>query len=147
MFFLKDLPTQAMLEGYSARFAGMAPEAVAEALARLRWASLLLRDLEAYFAQHGLGQTQFLVLMVIDREPERETLLPSEIADRLDISRPIVSNVTRRLIEQGLLTQTTTRGDARTRPLKLTEAGADRLSALLPGYFDLLRDRVAASTP
>ncbi|MEL6267225.1 MAG: MarR family transcriptional regulator [Pseudomonadota bacterium] len=154
MFFLGDLPTAAMLDGYARRFETMDAPTVAEALGRLRWASLLMRDLEAYFAAHGLGQTQFLILIVIDREPERTSLAPSEIAARLDVSRPIVSNATRRLVERGLLAPAGTpaapgraRPDARVRPLALTTGGRARLDALLPGYFRLIGEHMARPLP
>ncbi|MEM6422158.1 MAG: MarR family transcriptional regulator, partial [Pseudomonadota bacterium] len=62
-------------------------------------------------------------------------------------SRPIVSNATRRLVDQGLLTPVTTSGDARARPLTLTADGHNRLAALLPGYFNLIRDRMAQGAP
>ncbi|MBY8975538.1 MarR family transcriptional regulator [Rhodobacteraceae bacterium NNCM2] len=140
MFFLKELPTEAMLNGYAARFPQMEPALMADALARLRWASLLIREIEAYFAGHGLSQTQFLILMVIDREPEADSLQPSEIADRLDISRPIISNAIRRLRAAGSLEEAEAGGDNRARPIRLTGSGMARLDAVLPGYFRLVHD-------
>ncbi|MEM7497021.1 MAG: MarR family transcriptional regulator [Pseudomonadota bacterium] len=145
MFFLKELPTAAMLEGYAARYPDMEAETVSAALTRLRWASLTIRALEAYFAEHGLSQTQFLILMAIDREPERESLLPSEIADRLDISRPIVTNAITRLERTGLVAWEPQGADRRRKPLRLSAAGRERLDALLPGYFRLIHERMAAS--
>ena len=100
MVFLPELPTRARLEGYAVRFPEMDPGTVGATLARLRWASLLIRSLEAYFARHRLSQTQFPIL--IDREPDRDSPLPSEIADRLDISRPIVSTAIKRLVGAGV---------------------------------------------
>lgn len=143
MFFLKEPPTQAMLAGYAARHREMEPEAVGSALARLRWASLLVRDLERYFAEHGLSQTQFLILIVIDREPERDSLAPSEIAARLDISRPIVTNAIKRLIAAGRLVEAPRVADGRAKPIALTPAGRAALDALLPGYFALIQARMA----
>ncbi|MEO0621565.1 MAG: MarR family transcriptional regulator [Pseudomonadota bacterium] len=143
MFFLKDLPTRAMLDGYAGRYPGLEPDTIGLALARMRWASLLIRAVEAHFAAHGLTQTQFLILIVIDREPDRDTLLPSEIAERLDVSRPIVTNATKRLIGAGLLAYAEPGTDGRAKPLALTAEGRARLAAVLPGYFALISEHMA----
>ncbi len=137
MFFLKDLPTGQMLRAYHDRFPEMETRAVEDALRLLRRASLLMRELEAYFAAHALSQTRFLVLIVIDREPDRDSLLPSEIADRLDVSRPVVTETIRTLEKAGLLGIRGGR-DARTKQVFLTPRGRDVLAALLPGYFALI---------
>jgi len=147
MFFLRDLPTRAMLEGYAARFPEMDADAIGAALGRLRWASLLIRALDAYFAGHGLSQTQFLILIVIDREPDRDSLTAAEIADRLDVSRPIVSTTLKRLATAGLVTAGDPARDARAKPVALTEAGRERLAALLPGYYRLIQGHMEAPCP
>ena len=87
MFFLKELPTQTMIDKYAAQFAEMDREKFSDALHMLRRASLLIRKLEAYFSKHGLSQTRFLILMVLDREPETDSLTISDIVDRLDVSK------------------------------------------------------------
>ncbi|MCJ2082844.1 MarR family winged helix-turn-helix transcriptional regulator [Methylobacterium sp. J-090] len=143
MFFLKDLPTRQMLQTYHERYPGMNAEAVAEALRLLRRGSLLMRALEAYFTAHTLSQTRFLVLIVIDREPGQEGLLASAIADRLDISRPVVTETVKALVQAGLLGSVPAPGDGRAKRLTLTLAGRAVLADLLPGYFALIADFMA----
>lgn len=143
MFFLKELPTRQMLQRYGACYPGMDAGAVAEALRLLRRGSLLMRELEAYFAAHKLSQTRFLVLIVIDREPEREGLLASEIADRLDISRPVVTDTVKALAASGLLHTAPSVEDGRAKRITLTAAGQTVLAGLLPGYFALIGDFMA----
>lgn len=138
MFFLKELPSRAILESYAERFPQMEVDAVEKALVMLRNASLLLRELEAYFATHWLSQTRFLILIVIDREPERDGLLPSEIADRLDISRPVVSDTVKALQMDGLLEAAKVERDGRAKLICLTSAGRARLEQLLPGYYEII---------
>jgi len=140
MFFLKELPTRQMLGGYRERYPGMNAEAVGEALRLLRRGSLLLRALEAYFTAHKLSQTRFLVLIVIDREPGQEGLLASAIADRLDISRPVVTETVKAMTQAGLLGSAPVPGDGRAKRITLTPAGQAVLAALLPGYFALIAD-------
>ena len=144
MFFLKSLPTRTMLESYGARYPAMQVEAVEEALALLRRASLLMRELEAYFAGHHLSQTRFLTLIVIHREPGTAGLLPSEIAERLDVSRPVVTETIKALIAAGLLRSVPSDHDRRAKRLFLTGEGEAVLDALLPGYFALISRFMAA---
>ncbi len=138
MFFLKDLPTRQMLQRYGACYPGMNTEAVAAALNLLRRGSLLMRELEAYFTAHALSQTRFLVLIVIDREPDREGLLASEIADRLDVSRPVVTDTVKALAAAGLLDSVPAVEDGRAKRITLTARGQAVLADLLPGYFAII---------
>lgn len=138
MFFLKELPTRQMMEFYAGRFGDMEVEKVASALAMMRQASLLIRRLESYFSEHGFSQLRFLILIVIDREPEREWLGTGEIADRLDVSKPVLVRTIAAMQADGLITVETDGADARLRRVRLTEAGKDRLTAILPGYFRII---------
>lgn len=137
MFFLKELPTRQMLLNYHARHSEMDIDAVDSALLLLRRASLLTRQLEAYFTARGTSQTRFLTMIVIDREPEQAGLLPSEIAERLDVSRPVVTNTVKALERAGLLGSSRDAEDGRAKRVSLTMEGRDALTDLLPGYFAL----------
>ena len=143
MFFLKDLPTQDMLQGYQARFPVMDAPTVETALKLLRRASLLLRELEAYFAEHRLSQTRFLILVLLDRDPTVEGLSVTEIAGKLDISKPIVTNTLRALAAESLLKIVTNEDDLRARWVTLTARGRKRLHKVLPGYFELIQNFMA----
>ncbi|MCJ2035028.1 MarR family winged helix-turn-helix transcriptional regulator [Methylobacterium sp. J-068] len=138
MFFLKELPTRRMLQNYGERYPSMNAQAVTEALRLLRRASLLMRELEAYFSVHKLSQTRFLVMIVIDREPERNGLLASEIADRLDISRPVVTETVKALMRADLLSSVPATEDGRAKRITLTPTGQAVLAGLLPGYFAII---------
>lgn len=143
MFFLKELPTRQMLENYGARHLEMDTDAVDTALRLLRRASLLMRELEAYFTSRGISQTRFLTMIVIDRQPEQAGLLPSEIADRLDISRPVVTDTIKALARAGLLVSARAAEDGRAKRVSLTAEGRAALADLLPGYFTLIAEFMA----
>jgi len=138
MFFLKELPTREMLETYRKRFPDMNVDKVEAALVMLREASLLMRELDAYFAQHGLSQLRFLIMIVLDREVDGTRLMISEIADRLDVSRPVMTRTIRALIDDGLLAKNAGGKDGRTRLIRLTEEGRKTLDQVLPGYYRLI---------
>lgn len=144
MFFLAELPTRDMIEGYAGRHAPGQGQAIEDALVLLRRASALIRKLDAYFAGHGLSQLRFLTLIVIDREPARDWLSFSEVAARLDVSRPVVSRTVRALVEDGLLQERPDPEDKRARRLSLTPKAASTLEALLPGYFKIIAARSEA---
>ena len=138
MFFLKELPTRLMIEGYAAQHASLDADAVQDALGLMRQASLMVRRLEAYFAEHELSQLRFLVLIVIDREPERETLSIGEITHRLDVSKPVMTRTIARLVAGGLIAVEPDPSDARGKVVRLTAAGRAKLADVLPDYFVLL---------
>lgn len=140
MFFLKELPTRAMMDSYADRFPEMDVDAVEDALIMMRRASLLIRRLEAYFAKHDLSQLRFLTLIVIDREPDRDGLTASEVADRLDVSRPVTTRTLQGLLEAGLVANKTNEEDGRSRLVTLTGEGKAKLSGVLPGYYAEIND-------
>ncbi|MEO1137921.1 MAG: MarR family transcriptional regulator [Pseudomonadota bacterium] len=138
MFFLRALPDLDMISRYSKR-----PETartIRDALVMLRDASVLLRCIDRYFAGHGLSQLQFLILVVIDREPERTSLRQSEIGERLDVSKPVLHRTTKTLIKAGLLRSDPDKEDGRAEQLTLTPQAAHKLQEVIPGYFRLIAD-------
>lgn len=138
MFFLKEFPSRRMVDGYVDRFVGVDADRVLRALHVMRAGSLLIRELEAYFARHDLSQLRFLTLILIDREPERDSLSASEIAARLDVSRPVVTRTLQSLEKAGLIAITHDADDARSRLVALTPAAHAKLDEILPGYFAIL---------
>ncbi len=140
MFFLKDLPSRQMLENYKKRFPEMSVDHVGAGLKLLRHASILLRRIETYFAGHKLSQTRFLILVVLDREGKGGGLLAKEIAGKLDISRPIVTNTLKSMKEMGLLTICPHADDGRAKWITLTEAGREKLGTVLPDYYSIIHN-------
>lgn len=135
MFFLKELPTGQMLEAYQKRFPAMKIDMVESALSLLRQASLLMRILDAYFAKHNLSQLRFLILVVLDREIDRDGLMVSEIAARLDVSRPVMARTLKTLSDDELLYLNEHDADGRAKLVQLTQKGRRTLNEALPGYY------------
>jgi DNA-binding MarR family transcriptional regulator len=141
MFFLKELPSRQMVETYAAPY-GADPAHVIGALRMMRSASLLIRKIEAYFAAHGLSQLRFLVLIVIDREPERKSLTPNEIALRIDVSKPVMTRTLQSLQKDALITILASPSDKRSKEVSLTPQGLQRLQDTLPGYYKILSEEM-----
>ncbi len=138
MFFLKYLPTQSLILNYSEHFPSGAEPQIAEKLEMLRKASLLLRDLEEYFREQGFSFTRFLICVVLDRAEGQGGLQHSEIVDRIDVSSPVISRSLSALVDDGLVAVEIEDTNKRIRKNRLTDAGRDRLNALLPGYYEIL---------
>lgn len=136
MFFLKILPDEASIT----RFTGCADQSakVSRSLQRMRSASLLIRQVDRYFSAYELSQLKFLILIVIERDPERTSLRASEIASRLDVSKPVLHRTIQALIADGLLGAEKDPQDRRAEQLALTDTGRAKLATALPGYFDLM---------
>lgn len=140
MFLLRDLPTRSMIERYAAAHAPGKAATIEQTLAALRQASRLIRRLDTFFAAHDISLLRFLILMVIDREPNRDWLTFSEIADRIDVSRPVLSRTIKSLRAAELLTETADTKDARITRLSISADGQARFDSLLPDYFAILAD-------
>ncbi|BBM01098.1 MarR family winged helix-turn-helix transcriptional regulator [Microbulbifer sp. GL-2] len=138
MFFLKELPSQQMVEGYTKQFSVKDPAAIQDALTMMRDASLLLRELESYFSEHSTSQLRFLVLIVIDREPQKQSLLASEIAERIDVSRPVMTRTLKSMLENKLITMEADSSDGRAKSIALSKSGKLFLKKILPGYYQVI---------
>lgn len=139
MFFLKDLPTRQMIDGYAATYDHVDPDRTNAALHLLRDASLLIRRIEKYLAQHDLSQTQFLILMILHRDKTRDHHLAAEIAQKMDVSKPVLSTAMKSLLRKGLIAYGDKIDDARAKPVQITPKGAAALERLLPDYFRILQ--------
>jgi len=145
MFFLKELPTHQMLEKYQKRFPKMNVESVETALHLLRNASLLMRELDTYFASQKLSQLRFLILIVLDRESSSNGLMASEIAARLDVTRPLTTRTLQTLKEDGLLKFAVHSEDGRAKLVTLTTKGRHILNKVLPGYYCVIEEFMSVS--
>lgn len=139
MFFLKDLPTREMISGFAHSLDVVDVQKTGDALQMLRRASLLIRQLERYFALHGLSQTQFLVLMILHRDQSKHSHLAAEICEKLDVSKPVVSTTLKTMQRRGFIVYCEKAEDSRMKPLRISDAGRALLLKLLPDYFEILQ--------
>ncbi|WP_395343133.1 MarR family winged helix-turn-helix transcriptional regulator [Ningiella sp. W23] len=141
MFFLKDLPTKCMVENYAELYCPSDSAEVIKQLKMMREASILVRQLDSYFASHDISQLKFLILMVIDRELDRDWLYAVEISERLDVSKPVLSRAVKTLTDNGFLLTSKDSKDGRAIVLTLSDKGKSALESLLPDYFNILTKR------
>ncbi|MGI0119573.1 MarR family winged helix-turn-helix transcriptional regulator [Zooshikella sp. RANM57] len=145
MFFLKELPTQEMLKQYAQQFPEMDVERTEAALNMLRQASLLIRKLEAYFAEQGLSQTRFLILIVLDREPSLGHFSMKDLVSRLDVSKVVITNTLKSLEKEGLVDVKDCIDDRRAKKIAITKKGRSTLKRILPGYYMLINKEMGSA--
>tara|TARA_B100000678_G_scaffold291211_1_gene306863 strand:+ start:28027 stop:28464 length:438 start_codon:yes stop_codon:yes gene_type:complete len=138
VFFLKALPTEAMIRRHRQDLGETSETEILDVLTELRRASQTIRSVDAYFSDHGLSLLKFLILIVIDRESGRDWLQYSEIADRIDVSKPVLTRTISSLIDSQRLEAFGDPSDKRVRRYKLTQSGQAELDGLMAGYFEVL---------
>ncbi len=132
-----------MIDGYVSQTGVGDVDTVARALSMMREASQLERLLDAYFSSHDLSQLKFHILIVIDREPDKDSLRQSEINQRLDVSKPVLHRTVASLLKNGFLVCRDDPEDARAHRLALTDKGKTLLATILPGYFETISGFIA----
>lgn len=103
----------------------------------------LLNKYGNYICQSaGISTQQWLIMLYLAKDPnapyfEREihkkSLMASELADALCVSRPNVTNLLNGLLKQGLVTQIADTEDRRKKRLELTPKGIKLITKLEPG--------------
>ena len=142
MFFLKELPSEKIMQRYASRFSEMDIDKTREALHMMRNASLLMRDLENYFRKYHFSMTRFLILIVLDREPELETFTISDLVSRLDISKPVITTTAKRLEQDKMIQFDKNESDARYKKIRITQKGRDTISKIMPGYYKIINEHM-----
>ena len=95
-----------------------------------RLADVLNAELRTVFAEEGLGDGDFDVLVTLRRNGAPYELTPSELGASTMVTSSAVTKRIDRLERSGLVTRTVSEADARSRRIRLTEDGlalVDRL--------------------
>lgn len=134
MFLLKDLPTDQELGSLAKRYPGMRPGALKACLLLMRIGSGLSHGFEAVLSQDNLSQGRFLVLAVLNRDPEKG-LTPSALAEKAGVTPPTMTGLLDGLEKAGLVCRKPKPGDRRSLVVELTPKGRKKIDALLPERF------------
>jgi len=98
--------------------------------------------LEAYFRQYELSLTRFLILIVLDREPEAEAFTISDLVQRLDVSKPVITNTIKSMAQKNWVSISQCTEDSRSKSICLTEEGRELLYKVLPGYYQTINQHM-----
>jgi len=130
--------------------ARLVPEAIAKPAATgVRLWSAAVRTVDAFerhIGRYGLSSGRFgLLLTLFGAAPD--PLAPSEVAERLGVSRPTVSHLADALVKAELVQRVDDAASRRRRPLALTEAGREQMAEVAPDHFQRLASALSVLTP
>jgi len=91
----------------------------------------------AQIAGHGLAMIEFEVLIRLARSPERH-LRMTDLSAQTSLTTSGVTRVIDRLERDGLVCRTACPSDRRSSYAVITDAGKERLDAILPGHLALI---------
>jgi len=96
-----------------------------------RLADVLNVELRKVFAEEGLGDGDFDVLVTLRRHGAPYELTPGELGASTMVTSSAVTKRIDRLQRAGLVTRTVSATDARSRQVRLTDAGFDLVEGLM----------------
>jgi len=134
-FLLRDLPRYEMLQEKARRYPDLDAGAVEATLVLLRVASDVLEGFGAHFARNGTSQGRYLALMMLDRPCIEDGMSPSELAEKLGVTRATVTGLLDGLERDGLISREMHPEDRRAFRIQLTEKGREFLSEMLPDHY------------
>ncbi|WGM39279.1 MarR family transcriptional regulator [Caulobacter sp. NIBR1757] len=140
----RDTPALEALASRPDRLAHLDPAAITAAQDLLRVSKKMLGAFAQAFAAHGLSPGRYSVLMALD--VQRPSMAPSEIADRLGVTRATVTGLIDGLMRDGLVAYADSGADRRRKAIALTPAGAALIDTVLPDIFQRMADLTAPLT-
>lgn len=138
---LRDTPALEVLSRRRAALDHIDPAALAAAQDLLRVSKLMLGAFAQAFGAYGLSPGRYSVLMALD--VERPSLAPSEIADRLGVTRATVTGLIDGLVRDGLTTYALDSADRRRKAIALTPRGEALIDRVVPAIFERMAGLVA----
>lgn len=138
MLLLKEFPSSAALQKFTARFPDADIGAMTDFLHILRAGSDISEALNALLGQHGLQQGRWWVLVLLMREHEF-TSTPSDLAQKAGVSRPTMTGFIDNLVREGLVARTSDTQDRRKLLIQLTSAGQQKLDTVMPVYYQWVK--------
>jgi DNA-binding MarR family transcriptional regulator len=111
-----------------------------------RLADALHTELRPVFAEAGLSDGDFDVLASLRRSGAPYQLTPGELAGTTMVTSGAVTKRIDRLEEKGYVTRTVSEDDARSRRIRLTEAGHALIDKLVPQHLANERRLLAGLT-
>lgn len=130
---MRDTPALEALERRSAALGHIDPAALAAAQDLLRVAKRMLGAFADAFAGHGLSPGRYAVLMALD--VHRPSMAPSEIAERVGVTRATVTGLIDGLMRDGLVAEGAEASDRRRKAIALTRKGEALIEQAVPDIF------------
>jgi DNA-binding MarR family transcriptional regulator len=134
VFYLLDQPTEEEFQNLARRYKEMAPSSVKATVKLLKTGSDVLTGFEKMLNNYGLSQGRFLILIVMNRQPDKLTT-PSILAEKIGVTRATMSGLIEGLAKNGFIKRLSHGSDRRKQKLKLTNKGVTLLENILSDYW------------
>src|SRR4051812_8127346 len=118
---LNELPKEECIRKLAARY-GAKPRYLEAMLRLFRYMTELEKAVETHFGQWDITRGRFMIMMMLLRQDNR-SLTPSELAEKLDVTRGNMTGLIDGLERQGYITKTQDSDDRRTVTIKLSDSG------------------------
>lgn len=139
---LRDTPALAVLQQQPETLGHINPQDIKAAQDLLRVSKKLLGAFGEEFALHGLSPGRYAVLMAL--YARNGSLAPSELADRLGVTRATITDLLRGLVRDKLVAYASAdERDRRRKAVALTAKGRKLLGGLVPEIFTQMAALVA----
>ena len=141
----KDIPKHEALKALAGRYPDLDPSAIEACVALLRVAGEMFGAFKEHFARHGTSQGRFIILMLLNLDPDRGAS-PSELADKAGVTRATITGLLDGLESDGLVQRIPLAGDRRSYSICLTPKGRSFMDAMLPDHFRRMAGLMAGLT-
>ncbi len=133
-FILNQLPDHETNQRLANEYTDMDISAIETAMHFLLGSKQVSSAYTAFFNRHGLSDGKFAVLAILNERP-RKSFAPSELADRVSVSRAAVTSIIDGLEASGLVERRDAPSDRRMRVIQLTAQGDELLETLMPDHY------------
>jgi DNA-binding MarR family transcriptional regulator len=133
-FILKQLPDHETNQRLASEYAAMDVSAIETVMHFLMASKQVSSAYTAFFNRHGLSDGKFAVLAMLNERP-RKSFAPSELADRVSVSRAAVTSIIDGLEASDLVERQNAPSDRRMQVIQLTAQGSELLETLMPEHY------------
>lgn len=138
MLPVRDIPTVAELRRLKRLMPEVPPKLANLALRLGSTVSRLFDRLDAHLMREGMSFGRAAVMLQLIRY--RPTgLTPSELADKIGVTRATITGLLDRLAREGLVERAAHPTDRRSHVVHLTDAGLHKLVTVMPGHIARIR--------
>jgi DNA-binding MarR family transcriptional regulator len=133
-FILNQLPNHETNKRLASEYTDMDITAIETVLHFLLSSKQVSSAYTTFFNRYGLSDGKFAVLAVLDERP-RKSFAPSELADRVSVSRAAVTSIIDGLEASGLVERQNAPNDRRMQVIQLTAQGSELLETMMPEHY------------
>lgn len=126
-----------LLRALSSRYPNSDERALYEILVIMRMANAILTAIENHFADLGISQGRFAVLLILGLEPDFISS-PSKLAEQCGVTRTAITGLVDGLEKSGFVRRRGNEADRRSLLIELTEEGKTFLDETIPKDYAFL---------